>query len=45
MKELKKRELQQIKGGISIWAILGGLGAAIFGIGVFEGYARPFKFR
>lgn len=45
MKELTKKELKNIDGGISIWAILGSLGALIFGIGVADGYVRPYKCR
>ena len=43
MVELKEKELMKVKGGWSAWAIIGVVAAAIFGIGVFDGYVRPLK--
>lgn len=45
MQEIKKQELEQIEGGLSIWACLGLAALAVFGIGVFDGYVRPLKCR
>lgn len=45
MKKLNNNDLKQIYGGISIWAILGSIASFIFGIGVLDGYARPYKCR
>ena len=39
--KLTNRELKNIKGGISAWAIIGIIAGAIFGIGGVDGYARP----
>lgn len=45
MKKLNDYELKQVYGGASIWAILGSIAAVIFGIGVLDGYARPYNCR
>lgn len=45
MKKLNSNQLNKVRGGVSIWAILGGIAAIIFGVGVADGYARPFKCR
>ncbi len=43
MKNLSKKELNNIVGGISAWGIIGIIAGAIFGIGVFDGLIRPLK--
>ena len=43
MKKLSEKDLKNINGGISIWGIIGAIAAAIFGIGVIDGYVRPLK--
>ncbi len=45
MKELKEKELKQVSGGISKWAVGGIIALILFGIGVFDGYARPCKYK
>mgnify|MGYP004618449677 CR=1 FL=1 len=42
---LNEKELKQIKGGISAWAIVAGIAGLIFGFGAFDGYVRPVKCR
>ena len=41
--KLNNKQLKNITGGASIWAILGGLAAFIFGIGAVNGYGRPIR--
>ena len=41
MVELKEKELKNINGGWTVWATIGVIAAAIFGIGVVDGYVRP----
>ena len=43
--KLTNNELKQVTGGASIWAIIAGIAGFIFGIGVVDGYTRPFKCR
>ena len=43
MQKLENKELMNIKGGISGWAIAGIIAASIFVVGVFDGIARPLK--
>lgn len=43
--KLSNKELQNITGGISVWAVLGIIAGAIFGIGAIDGYVRPVKCR
>ena len=38
---LNDKELEQINGGVSAWAIAGILAGLIFGVGAVDGYARP----
>lgn len=45
MRKLKDNELKNIKGGISLWGIIGIIAGAIFGIGVVDGYVRPYNCR
>ena len=39
--KLNNRELEQIAGGVSVWAVIGALAGLIFGVGAVDGYARP----
>ena len=39
--KLNKNELKKVKGGFSIWAVIGAVAGIIFGIGGVDGYARP----
>lgn len=41
MVDLSDKELKMIKGGISVWGILGIIASAIFGVGVLDGLVRP----
>jgi len=41
--KLNDKELKQITGGVSVWAILGIVAGLVFGIGAIDGYARPPK--
>ena len=43
--KLNDKELEQIRGGVSAWVIVGAVAALIFGIGAVDGYARPKKCR
>ncbi len=43
MLELKQKELKEINGGLSIWAIMGLIGGITFFIGVIDGFVRPLK--
>ncbi len=43
--KLSKNELSKIKGGVSVWAVVGMIAAALFGIGTIDGYTRPVKCR
>ena len=43
MEKINEKELKSIKGGLSIWAILGIAAGVVFGIGVFDGIIRPLK--
>lgn len=43
--KLNNKELKEIKGGASIWAIFGVVAGIIFGFGVVDGYVRPIKCR
>ena len=43
MRELNKTEQMDICGGVSPWVIAGITAAAIFLIGVVDGYVRPLK--
>lgn len=43
--KLSKNELKKIKGGASVWAIIGIIAGIIFGVGGVDGYARPVKCR
>ena len=43
--KLSDKELKNIEGGVSLWAILGGIACIIFGIGALDGYVRPIKCR
>ena len=43
--KLSDKELKNIEGGVSLWAILGGIAGIIFGIGALDGYVRPIKCR
>ena len=46
MNELSENKLKKIKGGaLSPWAIVGIIAGLIFGIGVVDGYVRPYKCR
>lgn len=45
MVEISNNELKSIKGGISVWGIIGIIAGAIFGIGVIDGYVRPYNCR
>ena len=45
MKELNDQKLKRVVGGISAWGIVGIIAGIIFGIGVVDGYVRPFKCR
>ena len=46
MKELTKNEAKKIKAGASAGWIVAGIAAGIsFLIGIFDGYARPYKCR
>ena len=45
MIELNKKELKEISGGVSVWAIIGGIALVVFGIGVIDGVVRPLKCR
>ena len=45
MHELNNQKLKRIRGGISTWGIIGIIASVIFGIGVVDGYVRPFKCR
>lgn len=38
---LNDRELKQITGGVSVWAIIGAVAGLIFSVGMVDGYARP----
>ena len=38
---LTKNELKEIKGGLSVLAVIGAVAGIIFGIGGVDGYARP----
>ena len=40
---LSDNELKSFHGGASIWAVLSVIAGLIFGTGVVDGYARPFK--
>ena len=43
--KLTNKELKQITGGISVWAIIAGIAGLIFGLGAVDGYVRPVKCR
>jgi lactobin A/cerein 7B family class IIb bacteriocin len=43
MKKINEKELKNIKGGFSVWAIFGIAAGIVFGIGVFDGIIRPLK--
>jgi len=43
MEKIKEKELKNIKGGISIWGILGISALVTFLSGVIDGIARPGK--
>ncbi len=43
--KLTNKELKQITGGISVWAIIAGIAGLIFGFGAVDGYVRPVKCR
>lgn len=45
MVEISNKELKNITGGISVWGIIGIIAGAIFGIGVIDGYVRPYNCR
>ncbi len=42
---LSKNDLLKIKGGVSFWAVVGAVAAALFGVGAIDGYTRPVKCR
>ncbi len=39
--KLNDKELKQITGGVSVWAVIGAIAGLIFGVGAVDGYARP----
>ena len=39
--KLSNNELKNIRGGASIWAVLGIISGLIFGVGTLDGYVRP----
>lgn len=43
--KLNNKELKEITGGASVWAVLGTIAAIIFGLGAIDGYVRPVKCR
>ena len=43
--KLTNKELKEITGGASIWAIIGTIAGLIFGLGAIDGYVRPIKCR
>ena len=43
--KLSDKYLKKVKGGISVWAIIGIIAGTIFGIGGIDGYVRPVKCR
>lgn len=43
MKKLNKKELENTKGGINFWGVLGIIAGVIFSVGVLDGIARPLK--
>ena len=43
--KLTNKELKQITGGASIWAVIGTIAGLIFGLGAIDGYVRPIKCR
>lgn len=43
MEKLNKKELENVKGGISGWAIAGIIAGAVFLVGVLDGIAKPLK--
>lgn len=43
MKEVSREELKNVNGGLSAFVYLGIVAAAIFVIGVIDGYVRPKK--
>ncbi len=45
MKELNKKYLRKVKGGVSIWAIISIITGGIFASGIFDGFVRPFGCR
>ena len=38
--KLNDRELKQITGGVSVWAVVGAIAALIFGVGAVDGYVE-----
>ena len=45
MKKLNNNELENLKGGISGWAIAGIIAGIVFTVGIFDGIARPLRCR
>ncbi len=43
--KLNDKQLKQVKGGVSAWAVIGALAGLIFGFGALDGYVRPIKCR